>query len=151
MRWKLDLNQKYKSTFITIQAAEMTEQLSALTTFIDQLSHTLSVQKKNEQTEIHIRDIVYIENVERITFIYTPSDIYEVILPLYELETMLKKFGFIRINKQTIINSRCIKSVKALLNSRFELLMITDEKLIVTRHYRKEFKKLFAKGGIYDA
>jgi len=38
-----------------------------------------------------------------------------------------------------------------LFNSRYELLMTSAEKLIVTRHYRKDFKELFEKGGLYDA
>jgi len=151
MHWKLDLHQKYKNIKITIQAPEMTNRISRLTTFIDQISHTVIVKKEDQQIEIDILSIIYIENIERMTFVYTQSNIYEVGRPLYEVEEDLDKFKFIRINKQTLINPRSIKSVKALLNSRFELLMTSGEKVIVTRHYRNAFKKLFAKGGIYDA
>ena len=151
MRWELDINRKHKETMVTIEAPEMTENISKLTTFMNQITHTISVKREDEQINLDLFDIIYIENVERMTFIYTETDLYEVNQPLYELEEHLKSFEFIRINKQTLINPRHIKSVKALINSRYELLMTSEEKLIVTRHYRKRFKALFTKGGIYDA
>lgn len=151
MQWKLDLNQKYKQTTITIQAREMTESIAKLTTFIDQMTHSILVEKEEEQIVLDLFEVMYIENVERITFIYTETDIYEIDRPLYELEEKLKTFNFIRINKQTLINPRYITSVKALFNSRYELRITSDEKLIVTRHYRKQFRELFTEGGMYDA
>src|SRR5690625_7916121 len=104
MHWKLDLNQKYNNIKITIQAPEMTNRISRLTTFIDQISHTVIVKKEDQQIEIDILSIIYIENIERMTFVYTQSDIYEVCRPLYEVEEDLEKFKFIRINKHTLIN-----------------------------------------------
>lgn len=151
MRWKLDINQKYKQTAITIQAPEMTEEISKLTNFIDQTTHTISVQKDDEQIILNLFEIMYIENVERKTFIYTEEDMYETTRPLYDLQEKLESFDFIRVNKQTLINPRYIFSVKALFNSRFELSMTSEEKLIVTRHYLKQFKALFIEGGLYDA
>lgn len=151
MRWKLDINQNYKQTIVKIEAPKMTEEISNLTTFIDQLTCSLLVKKDDAEIKLNLLEIMYIENIERKTFVYTETDIYEINRPLYDLEKKLKAFDFIRINKQTLINPRYIKSVKALFNSRFELSMISEEKLIVTRHYQKEFKALFTKGGLYDA
>src|SRR5690625_6614018 len=110
MHWKLDLNQKYNNIKITKQEHEMTNRISRLTTFIDQISHTDIVKKEDQQIEIDILSIIYIENIERMTFVYTQSNIYEVGRPLYEVEEDLDKFKFIRINKQTLINPRSIKS-----------------------------------------
>lgn len=151
MRWKLDLNEKYSDVKILIQAPKMTDDILSLTTYIDQLTKMMLVKKDDQQMKIDILGIIYIENIERTTFIYTESDIYEVGYPLYEAEERLKEFGFIRINKQTLLNPRTIQSVKALLNSRFELHLENGERLIVTRHYRKSFKRIFEKGGFYDA
>src|SRR5690625_983305 len=103
MHWKLDLHQKYKNTKNIIQAPEMTNSISRLTTFIDQISHTVIVKKEDQQIEIDILSIIYIENIERITFVYTQSDIYEVGRPLYEVEEDLEKFKFIRINRMNFI------------------------------------------------
>ncbi|HLR16019.1 MAG TPA: LytTR family DNA-binding domain-containing protein [Bacillota bacterium] len=151
MRWKIDLNETYEETEVIIHAPKQTKNISRLTAFIDQLSHTLLLSDSEHQIIIDIRDILYIETVNRITFLYTETDIYEDSRPLYEIEQMLIIFDFLRINKQTLINPRYIQSVRALLNSRYELLMTSGEKLIVTRHYRKSFKELFEEGGLYDA
>lgn len=151
MHYKLDVNTNYKETLITIQTSKITDSINELTTFIDQLTHSILVYKDNLQVEINIQSIIYLESFERKTFLYTEADMYEIDSPLYEIEKNLETFELIRINKQTIINPRYIKSVKALLNSRYELLMTSKEKLIVTRHYRKSFKELFIAGGIYHA
>lgn len=151
MRWKLDLNEKYKETTITIHASEISEEISTLTKFIDQMTKTLSVKKDDEQITLDLFKVIYIENIERLTFIYTEKNMYEIDRPLYDLEEELATLDFMRINKQTLINPRYIQSVKALFNSRYELSMTSDEKLIVTRHYRKKFKALFIEGGLYDA
>jgi len=151
MRWELEIDEKFRQTKVTIQAPEETEKILKLITFIEQLSYTITVQQDERQTQIDIYSILYIENVERTTFIYTLTEIYESQRPLYEMEERLTPFEFIRINKQTVVNARHIQSVKALFNSRYELVMSSTEQLIVTRHYRKNFKELFEKGGLYDA
>lgn len=151
MNWELDLNQKYTDVKVIIQASELTNDINRLTRFIDQLTHTISVKYNHLDVLVDVLSLIYIENIERTTFLYTQSKMYELDRPLYEVEEELARYGMIRINKQTLINPRCIKSVKALLNSRFELLMTSGEKLIVTRHYRNAFKKIFTEGGIYDA
>lgn len=151
MRWELDINEKYKQTEITIRTSGRTDKVSKLMTFIEQLSHAIPVQQNEQQVNIDIYSIYYVENIERTTFIYTKTEMYEDNRPLYEIERLLAPFEFIRINKQTLINPRYIQSVKALFNSRYELLMKSGEKLIVTRHYRRDFKELFEEGGLYDA
>lgn len=151
MHWKLDIDEQYEEVEINIHAPKLTDNISKLINFMNQLSHTLSIEKNDEHNKVDILSIIYIENIERMTFIYTKTKIYEDNRPLYELEKKLKQFEFIQINKQTLVSPKYIQSVKALFNSRYELLMTSGEKLIVTRHYRKIFKELFKKGGIYDA
>ena len=151
MRWKVDMNKQHTHTQIIIQTREMTEEIEKLTTYIDQLSKTILVKKDEQQIKLDVLDMMYIENIERKTFIYTNENIYEIEKPLYEMEKILQTYEFARINKQTLLNPRYIRSVKALLNSRFELELENGEKLIVTRHYRKTFKAIFEKGGFYDA
>lgn len=151
MKWKMDINEEYDQTEVLIRAPKQSKNITRLTAFIEQLSHTIPLSDSEDQLTIDVRDIVYIEHVNRITFLYTETSMYEDRRPLYEIEQKLAPFDFLRINKQTLINPRYITSVKALLNSRYELLMTSKEKLIVTRHYRKSFKELFEKGGLYDA
>src|SRR5699024_3993006 len=96
-------------------------------------------------------DVFYIDYVERKTFVYKASNMYEIDVPLYQLEKRLIQFNFIRINKQTILNPRNVRAVKSLFNSRIELQLENEEKLIVTRCYKQGFKQMFEKGGFFDA
>lgn len=151
MDLKLDIKDSYEKTEIIIKAPKHSTKIDQLMTMIQQFFNTLSIQKGSKTLQLNILEIVYIESIERKTFFYTKDKIYEDARPLYELEKLLESYQFVRINKQTILNPRFIQSVKALLNSRYEITLETDEKLIVTRHYREAFKKLFEKGGMYDA
>lgn len=151
MKWKIDLDSRHKKAHITIHTDAVTDEITQLTTLLDQFNQTIRVIKASTELKLEIKDIVYVEYLERMVFLYTQDDMYELNQALYEVQAYLKQFNFIQINKQTLVNPRHINSVKALLNSRFELLMVSGEKLIVTRRYQSQLKKLFKKGGFYDA
>ena len=78
----------------------------------------------NRSYQIMINDIYYIEANEDRVFLYCKDKVYETNLRLYELENKLD-------------------NVKALLNGRYEAMLINNEKLIITRHYVSDFKKKF--------
>lgn len=99
MQWKIDLNEKHKETQVIIQTDKISDTITKLTTFIDQISYTIAVKKADQQMNIDIVSIIYIENIERMTFIYTELEMFEVERPLYELEDELEAFEFVRINK----------------------------------------------------
>lgn len=151
MNLRVDINKAYKQTEVIVKTPNKTEKIDQLIAMIHQFFNELPIKNGTKTLQLNILEIVYIENIERKTFIYTKNSMYEDERPLYAFESMLKDFHFIRINKQTIINPRYIHSVNALLNSRYEITLETQEKLIVTRHYRNTFKKLFEAGGMFDA
>lgn len=96
--------------------------------------------KNGREHLISIRDIYYIESVDKTTILYTKSDSYVSLLWLYQLEAILDE-EFIRINKSTIINLRYLKSMKADIGSRIRLEFHNGDRFIVTRAYAKEFKR----------
>ena len=80
------------------------------------LDMQIAVKKNDETYLLDAGEILYIEAVERNTFIYTEESTYESELKLYELEQQLEEKDFIRISKQSIINLKKVKSLKADLN-----------------------------------
>ena len=90
-----------------------------------------------------INDIYYIEANEDRVFLYCKDKVYETNLRLYELENKLETCSFIRISKSILLNLNKLDNVKALLNGRYEAMLINNEKLIITRHYVSDFKKKF--------
>lgn len=84
---------------------------------------------------------MYIEAVERNTFVYTAEASYESDLKLYEIEQQLLAQNFIRVSKQSIVNMRKIKSLRADINRKIRVTLVNGEQLIVSRTYADEFKR----------
>lgn len=97
----------------------------------------------NRSYQIMINDIYYIEANEDRVFLYCKDKVYETNLRLYELENKLETCSFIRISKTNLLNLNKLDNVKALLNGRYEAMLINNEKLIISRHYVSGFKKKF--------
>lgn len=113
---------------------------------IDQLEYTqkkMICKKDKNIYSIYLSDILYIESIDEKTFVYAHDDIYEHSSKLYMLEEQFKNDGFLRISKSCLMNLDVLKSVRALLNGKYEATLINDEKLIISRSYMKAFKKAF--------
>lgn len=113
---------------------------------IEQLEYTQKkiICKKNKEIySLYLSDILYIESIDEKTFVYLQNDVYENAYKLYMLEELLQHDGFIRISKSLLMNLDALKSVKALLNGKYEATLINGEKLVISRNYVKAFKKVF--------
>ncbi|MCL2200435.1 MAG: LytTR family transcriptional regulator [Oscillospiraceae bacterium] len=95
--------------------------------------------------EIHrvpSRDIYYVEAIDRKTFLYCESKVYESKQKLYELEEDFGSGDFIRVSKSVILNMSKIKSLLPSLSGRIEVVLKNDERVIISRQYVQELKKL---------
>lgn len=97
----------------------------------------------NRSYQIKIDDIYYFEVNEDRAFIYCEDNVYETNLRLYELEQQLDERLFVRISKSIILNLNKLDNIRALLNGRYEAVLINSERLIITRHYVNSFKEKF--------
>ena len=84
---------------------------------------------------------VAIEAVDRKTFVYTATESYESELKLYELEQDLVARDFLRISKQSIVNLRKIKSLKADVNRKIRITLQNGEQIVVSRMYSDELRR----------
>ena len=62
-------------------------------------------------------------------------------MKLYEIEQQLLAQNFIRVSKQSIVNMRKIKSLRADINRKIRVTLVNGEQLIVSRTYADEFKR----------
>ena len=88
-----------------------------------------------------LSNIYYFESVDNKTFAYEKDKVFEVNQRLYQLEESLRMTPFIRINKNTIVNTRKIKSFKSTINGRMEATLKNGEKMKITRNYVSELKR----------
>ena len=66
---------------------------------------------------------------------------YESELKLYEIEQELMEQDFIRVSKQSIINLKKVKSLKADINRKICVTLQNEEQIIVSRMYSDELRK----------
>lgn len=82
----------------------------------------------------------YIESVDKKTFVYGETEVYQTRLRLAELEAMLSHAGFVRVSKSVILNIEKLRGVKNLANSRLEAFLSNNERICVSRKYLKEIR-----------
>ncbi len=86
-------------------------------------------------------EILYIEALERNTYVYTKKDFYEINMRLYEIEQLLIEQGFIRVSKTGIVNIKNIQSLRADINRKIRVTLVNGEQIVVSRNYADELKK----------
>ena len=101
----------------------------------------LLCRRQGETFQLGLADILYIESVDRKTFLYTEEQVYETDRRLYELEDYLKDHSFFRTSKTTIINLRRTKSIRPEIGATLLLTMDNQEKIIVSRQYAGSIKR----------
>ncbi|GKV67526.1 hypothetical protein NCCP2716_00240 [Sporosarcina sp. NCCP-2716] len=130
-------------TEITITCKEVDDRLQTIIRQIEQMMVSFIGRKDGVEYTLDAESVLYIEAVDNSVFLYTDTDVYASGLKLYEYEDRLKNTAYLRISKHLIVNTAKIRSVRALMNGRFEAVLANGEKTIVNRHYAKLFRKYF--------
>lgn len=141
MKIEIDINKAYPELSVRINAPVMTQDVEKLISLMRMLNMQLAVKKDGETYLLDTDRILYIEAVERNTFVYTAEASYESDLKLYEIEQQLLAQNFIRVSKQSIVNMRKIKSLRADINRKIRVTLVNGEQIIVSRMYADEFKR----------
>lgn len=91
---------------------------------------------------VELAEICYFESVDDKVFAYAEHDVAEVKWKLYELEKRLAGGDFIRISKSMILNLSKVKRFAPYMGGRFEALLENGEKVLISRQYVPELKKV---------
>lgn len=138
---KLEILEGFENLEITIKCPEATEDIRKLETLIHSYGAELTCTKNDVKYLISVNDVLYFESVDKRTFLYTETDVYELPLKLYEVEEILASVGFIRSAKSQVINTYKIESLRPDFGGRIEITMAGGEKLIVSRQYAPSLKE----------
>ena len=95
----------------------------------------------SSQQQICIKDILYVEAIDEKVFAYTKEKVFEIKQRLYELETELAPYKFIRCSKSFLICLLKVDSIRPALNGRYLACMENGEEVIISRKYAKHVKK----------
>lgn len=131
---------------VEIKCHTISDEVREIVSFVKSRQGVLSGKRDGNITEISVSDVFYIEAVDNRSFIYTASDNFEINMRIYELEEMLGKGSFVRVQKGMILNLMKIKSIKPGLSGRYVALLKNKEEVIISRSYVPVFKKALEGG-----
>lgn len=141
MKIEIDIDEKYPDTEVVIRANKLDSDVERLVAMMRMVNMQIGVRKNDETYLLDVEKILYIEVVERKTFVYTSDETYESDLKLYEIEQELLERDFFRISKQSIVNIRMIKSLKSDINRKIRITLRNDEQIVVSRMYSDELRR----------
>jgi len=119
----------------------MNDYIEKLIAAIRMLDMKLLCRKDGQQHFVDITQIIYIENVDKRTFLYTATDVYESHFRLIELEEKLAKLDFLRASKNCLFNIKHLHFLRSDLEQRLILTMERDIKIVVSRQYSGAVKE----------
>lgn len=136
----IDIDENIKDTEIIVRSKSLSPEIEKIIASLRILDRKIAVEKADESYILDVSEIVYIESVDRKTFVYTKNDCFETKLRLYETEEQLCQSGFSRVSKSCLVQLKFIRSLKAELNRKLRLTLENGEQIIVSRQYADELK-----------
>lgn len=145
MKVYIDKQIEQQEIEVIIRCKQENSEVKRLKEILELLDKKLKGIKDGQIYILNVIQILYIEAVDKHTFLYTDGDIYESSFKLYELEQMLDENGFFRAGKSNIINFSHVKKIKPDFGGRLEVTMSNGEKVNVSRQYAVTIKERLEK------
>ena len=140
MKISININENISDTEIVINSRSLTPEIERMIATLRILDQQIMAVKNDEAYILDVARIVYIESVDRKTFVYTKEDCFESKLKLYEIEQQLCQAGFLRVSKSCLVQLKFIRSLKSELDRKIRLTLENGEQIIVSRQYADELK-----------
>ena len=128
---------------VIIEYPKWSESVDNLVKKIGRMDISLVGKMDERSVNISVSDIYYIENVDRKLFIYTESEVYRLDGSMADVESRIYDSSLVRISRTCIMNTDYLRQIQQIRNSHLEAVMDNGEKLIVSRKYLQDIKKIF--------
>ena len=141
---KIDIikDQSEENVYVEIHCKDITNEVSRLERHISRFNSYIPAADNCETVNVGLEDILYIESVDKKTFIYTADRVLLAEKRLYEFEELLDERDFFRCSKSTIIHLNKVVSLKPEITRNILATLINGEVVVVSRRYAAELKKL---------
>lgn len=121
-----------------------TNEVNEVLGLLRKYNHKLIGKTDNEEIIFSLNDVYYFESVDKKTFACLKNEVLKIEVRLSELENAYYEYGFIRVNKSTVLNIYKINSLKSELNMKVMALLDNGDKVQINRSYKSKFN-LFLK------
>ena len=146
MKININIDPSVGETEILITAASLSDELEKVMASLRALDFKLTGTSHGQTHIPDASEVLYVDTVDKKTFLYTESEVYETALKLYELEQQLSANDFFRAGKSSIINFNKIRSLKSDMDGRIIVVMENKEKLVVSKQYASFIKNKLGRG-----
>ena len=134
-------------TAVEIHCREITSETERLERYIRRFDERIIGSSEGQAHTIAVEQILYIEAVDKKTFLYTPGNVYETDKKLYELEEMLDGKTFFRCSKSVIVNLNKITKLKPEVTRNILATLTNGEIVVISRRNVKQLKALIGLDG----
>ena len=131
---------------VEIHCREVTPEVGKLERYVRRFGTTLPATENGEHFNIPIDAILYIESVDKKTFIYTENQTLMSEKRLYELEELLDRRDFFRCSKSVILHLNKVQQLKPEITRNILATLVNGERVVISRRYAPELKKLLGIG-----
>ena len=129
-------------TAVEIHCREVTSETERLERYISRFDERLQATSEGNTYNVQIDEILYIESVDKKTFLYTTGHVLQTEKRLYELEELLDEKTFFRASKSVIVNLNKITKLKPEVTRNILATLTNGEVIVISRRNVKAPKEL---------
>lgn len=134
-------------TAVEIHCREVTSETERLERYISRFDERLQATSEGNTYNVQIDEILYIESVDKKTFLYTTGHVLQTEKRLYELEELLDEKAFFRASKSVIVNLNKITKLKPEVTRNILATLTNGEVIVISRRNVKALKDLIGLDG----
>lgn len=134
-------------TAVEIHCREVTSETERLERYICRFDERLQATSEGNTYNVQIDEILYIESVDKKTFLYTTGHVLKTEKRLYELEELLDEKTFFRASKSVIVNLNKITKLKPEVTRNILATLTNGEVIVISRRNVKALKELIGVEG----
>lgn len=127
---------------VIIKYRQMSPEIEEMISYIERQREKLIGVKDGQQFVIQPQDMIYMESVDGITYIYTEKEVYKSSLTLLAAEASFMDEGYYRCSKSMLINIYRIKKLRSMPGNRIDATMDNGEHVVISRLYAKGLRKI---------
>lgn len=140
MKTTIELIDSQKEETAQLNIHKITPSIEQVLAILKEEEHFLMGEEEGSLYKIPFSDILYIEVVDKKSFIYTQQMVCQSADKLYQLEEKLVPYKFIRTSKSMLLNIKAINAISPSLSGRFEALLSNNERVAISRKYVPDLK-----------
>ena len=134
-------------TAVEIHCREVTSETERLERYIRRFDERIMATLNGQTHNVPVEEILYIESVDKKTFLYTAGTVLQTEKRLYELEELLDEKTLFRCSKSVIVNLNKITKLKPEVTRNILATLTNGEIVVISRRNVRSLKALIGLDG----